>query len=208
MYNEIFNFVKEYLQQHNGEFIKSNKFPFRKRSEHTWRVFKWTQRLIENGDFDDSLDKESVLIASLFHDIGYLTDQDNSMHAENSAKIFIQYAKDNNYDETKSKFIEYLIYHHSDKDIINCESTPLELAILMEADLLDETGALSIVWDCMMEGNQAEQTFIKTYNHIKNFSLEIMSSNPMRTEIGKKYWLEKQSLTFEFIRQLEFDLDI
>lgn len=32
----------------------------------------------------------------------------------------------------------------------------------MEADLLDETGALSIVWDCMIERSKEKQTFEKT----------------------------------------------
>jgi uncharacterized protein len=76
----------------------------------------------------------------------------------------------------------------------------------MEADLLDETGALSIVWDCMMEGEAQIQTFEKTYNHIMNYSYKSLKENPMVTDKAKQYWESKQNLVKEFIEQLAFDL--
>lgn len=85
---------------------------------------------------------------------------------------------------------------------------PLELLLLMEADLLDETGALSIVWDCMSEGAQEIQSFEKTYDHIMKFSYKILKSNPMVTELGKKFWKDKQNLIELFSEQLSFDLGI
>jgi uncharacterized protein len=48
-------------------------------------------------------------------------------------------------------FVVFLVKNHSNKQLMTAKGTPLELILLMEADLLDETGALSIVWDCMME---------------------------------------------------------
>lgn len=86
------------------------------------------------------------------------------------------------------------------------EGTPLELIILMEADLLDETGPLSIVWDCMMEGAQEIQSFKKTYDHIINYSYKILNKNLMVTAKGKEYWESKQKLVHEFVMQLSYDL--
>jgi uncharacterized protein len=44
------------------------------------------------------------------------------------------------------KFVkDYLVRSHSNKELMTLSDTPLELILLMEADLLDETGALSVV---------------------------------------------------------------
>ena len=90
--------------------------------------------------------------------------------------------------------------------MLNIDGTPLELIILMEADILDETGALSIVWDCMMEGGQSEQSFVKTYKHIEAYSYKALENNPMQTEKAKEFWASKQDLMKEFLKQLAFDL--
>ena len=106
------------------------------------------------------------------------------------------------------EFISYLINNHSKKELFDDEGAPLELVLLIEADLLDETGALSIVWDCMMEGGQAEQNYIKTYKHIEEYSFKSLNRNPMKTDKAKEFWVVKQKLMREFFNQLAFDLAI
>lgn len=206
MYEEMFEYVKEILSRSNGESANIGSFPFRKRSQHIWRVYKWAERLLEEGDFDSRVDRESLLTAALFHDVGYGAEPVDTTHGEISAIIFRHYAASHNIDPLKTEFIEYLIRNHSNKEYLHCKEIPLELVLLMEADQLDETGALSIVWDCMAEGAQAEQNFAKTYQHIRNYSYKAQSENPMRTRIARKYWFDKQELTSAFVRQLELDL--
>jgi len=103
MCDKIFTDVKKYFEHNDGEATKIAHFPFRKRSEHIWRVFTWAKRLMD-------------------------------------------------------------------------------------------------------EGNQAEQSFSKTYRHIENFSLKLMQNNPMVTAKAKEYWESKQKLVKEFTQQLAFDL--
>jgi uncharacterized protein len=208
MYNEIFDDVKKYLADNDGEATKIAYFPFRKRSEHIWRVFQWAKRLIDGNAFDVAIDTDSVMIAALFHDVGYALSLDGSQHADNSAIVFNKYASEKNMDCKKQEFISYLISNHSKKSLLNVEGTPLELIILMEADILDETGALSIVWDCMMEGGQPEQSFVKTYKHIETYSYKALENNPMQTKKAKEFWAKKQDLMREFLKQLAFDLAI
>jgi uncharacterized protein len=205
MYEKIFEDIKIYLADSHGEMSKIGSFPFRKRSEHIMRVYNWAGRLMEGID-SSAVDKDAVLIAALFHDVGYAISSKGSGHAANSAAIFKEYAEKYDLTREKSEFISFLISNHSNKELMFEEGTPLELIILMEADLLDETGALSIVWDCMMEGGQDEQSFIKTYCHIKKYSGKILESNPMFTTKAKEIWREKQKLVEEFIRQLGYDL--
>lgn len=208
MYQNMYEDVKRLLADNDGIATKIYHFPFRKRSEHIWRVFQWAKRLVDESCFNVSIDKESLLVAALFHDVGYALSLEGSQHADNSAVIFNNYVSEKKLEMKNQNFISFLISNHSKKSLMNVTDTPLELIILMEADILDETGALSIVWDCMMEGGQTEQSFIKTYNHIKDYSYKTMENNPMKTNKAKEFWADKQYLMQEFIKHLAFDLAI
>jgi uncharacterized protein len=201
----MFQFVKSYLENNDGEATKTGYFPFRKRSEHIERVFMWAERLVDGVTY---INKKAVLVSAIFHDIGYAISVDMSKHAESSAVLCEQYLKENGYDIEFINFVIYLVRNHSNKELMKEGDTPLELILLMEADLLDETGALSIVWDCMMEGSQEIQTFDKTYNHIMNYSCNSLNINPMVTAKARVFWENKQNLMKEFINQLSFDLGI
>lgn len=200
MYKSMFEFVENYLSQNDNVF-----FPFRKRSEHISRVFMWAERLIPK---ETPINRDALLIAAIFHDVGYTSYLNAPGHAENSAIICEKYLNSINFDKDATNFIVYLVRNHSKKDLMTSKDIPLELLLLMEADLLDETGALSIVWDCMTEGSQEVQSFEKTYNHIIKFSGQLLKSDPMVTELGKKFWKDKQNLIELFTKQLSFDLGL
>lgn len=205
MYDKMFKFVKDYLENNEAETTKIGKFPFRKRSEHIRRVFMWAQRIVDGEAY---INKEAVLVAAIFHDIGYAISLDNSKHADDSAILCEKYLKESGYDSEFISLVAYLVRSHSNKELMTVSDTPLELILLMEADLLDETGALSVVWDCMMEGSEQIQTFDKTYNHIMNYSYKSLNVNPMVTAKSKAFWESKQNLMKEFIDQLSFDLGV
>jgi uncharacterized protein len=183
-----------------------NKHPFRRRSEHCMRVFTWAKRLIQELN-EHEIDGDAILIAALFHDVGYSISAKGTDHANNGAVIFDNYAIEQNYDCKKAEFISYLIRSHAKKELMANIETPLELIILMEADMLDETGALSIVFDCMAEGVQEQKSYNKTYKHIQKYSVRILETNPMITETAKRIWRKKQELVKEFIQQLAYDID-
>jgi uncharacterized protein len=205
-YEIIFCDVKEYLEKsgNNGSKLLT-KFPFRRRSDHIYRVYIWVNRLLEKLR-DTKIDKNALLLAALFHDIGYAISDNSKEHAENSVTIFEKKRKKMELMKENNDFVKYLIMNHSKKELMKNKDTPIELLILMEADLLDETGALSIVWDCMAEGAQEIQNFEKTYEHIKDKSCKILNTNPMITEPGKEIWKNKQRIVKEFCEQLYNDL--
>lgn len=205
MYDKMFKFVKGYLENTGGETTNIRYFAFRKRSEHIKRVFMWAERLVAD---ETDINTEAVLTAAVFHDAGYGPSIDKSKHADNSAVICEKYLTENGFDAEFIKFVVYLVKNHSNKKLMTFNDTPKELILLMEADLLDETGALSIVWDCMMEGSEQDQTFVKTFNHIMKYSGKSLNNNPMVTTKAKEFWEDKQKLTQEFIKQLSFDLGI
>lgn len=205
MYKSMIEFVKHKLELNGGEECDIGFFPFRIRSEHIRRVFLWAERLVSEIEH---INKEAVLVSAIFHDVGYGIDKDSNQHAENGAKICKDYLLEKGFSIELVDFVTYLVRNHSKKDLMSMKDTPLELIILMEADLLDETGALSIVWDCMMEGSEQVQSFEKTYEHIKKYSAKIMTTNPMVTSKAKEFWKEKQKLVTEFITHLSLDLGV
>jgi len=203
LYKEIFNEVKDYLEKYGGE--DDDRFIFRKRSEHIWRVFAWAERLAE--DCAENINREALLTAALFHDIGYRFKRVQD-HGVQGALIFKEYAEANNYEKNQREFIEYLISNHSRKDMLFDENIAMELVYLLEADILDETGALGVIWDGMVCGSGHARNYTEAYNHILKYSSNIINENPMRTAKAKKIWEDKQRLVKEFAAQLKYDLAI
>ena len=205
MFENIFREVKEYLEIYGGE-DDDRGFTFRKRSEHIWRVFVWAQRLSEGCAAN--IDRAALLTAALFHDIGY--SKSLSDHANQSALIFRDYALNKNYENNQIDFIEYLIRNHSNKAVLFSLDIPLELVLLLEADMLDETGALGIIWDAMMTGRRGAQNYKESYNLLLSHSCndDVLKQNPMRTEKAKAIWENKQKLVGEFVKQLGYDLAV
>jgi uncharacterized protein len=201
---EMFRYVEEQLN--NGDIYGTSisRFPFRKRSDHIRRVLMWAERLSEG--YPD-VNREALFTATVFHDVGYAKLLDGQKHAEISAIICEHYLTENDFDSEMIEMVTYLVRNHSHKQLMADPHTPLELILLMEADLMDESGALSIVWDCMMEGAQAIQSFEKTYEHIRKYSGRLLAENPMVTPKAKVIWESKQKLVREFINHLEYDLD-
>jgi uncharacterized protein len=206
-YKDIFEYVKLVLSDEDNNATKTQKFPFRIRSEHIWRVFIWANRIIKNEKYKN-LNKDALLTAALFHDAGYAVSPHSANHAENSEKIFREYCIKNNTIRTDEDFIAYLIKNHSNKGLMGNKDTPIELTLLMEADIMDETGAMSIVWDCMAKGMENEQSYKRTYEHINKNTYKTIGTDPMKTVEAKKYWRNKQELIKKFIEQYKYDLGI
>ncbi len=207
MYKALYNDVVALLAHHDCvSAIDGVRFPFRRRSEHTRRVFMWTQRLLDD-DYGTAIDERSLLVAALFHDVGYATAPRFAQHATDSADVFRAYATLHPPD-CDVAFAEYLIAHHSDKELLQQSDTRAELLILMQADLLDESGAMAIVWDCMAKGAESAQSFGKTYEHIRAYTSAQMQQNPMATPKAMQYWADKQRLVDDFVRHFAFDLGV
>lgn len=199
MYEKMFAYAHDFLK------TDTDSMPFRSRYEHTRRVFGWCKRLLEN---EPSVNREAVLAAAVFHDTGYAKSPDDSQHGAYSAEICEKYLSENGYPGEFINKVSHLVANHSKKQLLKEKGTSLELIVLMEADLLDETGAMSILWDCMAEGSSNVQTYEKAYHHILNYSLRRISYNPMVTGKARKFWEDKQRLTHEFIVHLMVDLGI
>lgn len=199
-YDKMFDYVFKMLNENNA--LYSKRFPFRNRFEHIKRVFNWCIKIKD----DIKCDEEVLLTAAIFHDVGYCYGKDN--HANASAKLFIDYA-------TKCEF-EYefimktadIISLHSNKELLQKQNIYDELILLLEADLLDEEGALGICWDVMQAALEPQANYTKCLQALDQHSAHILNQDFMVTPLAKKYWQEKQEIFTTFRDSLKADLFI
>lgn len=201
-YEDMFRYVKEILIKNEG--IKSLKpqLGFRNRFEHTRRVFGWAKRILPGVE---NCNEAVVLTACIFHDCGYQKNQEKD-HALLSEQYFRQYALSHQLDQQLTEQVSNLILVHSDKKRMYLEDSPIELVLLLEADLLDEEGALGLVFDLLAEGYQCPDSYAIVFNEIMIHSAHILDQDYMVTPLAKKAWHEKKILIEQFIKQLKSDL--
>lgn len=204
-YEELFAYVKEQLSaydSHGGVAKTRIKYS---RYDHTVRVYNWAMMLAE--DYIDTIDMEALQIATIFHDIGYgLNKEDMGNHAADGAVLCKEYLERIGYPQEKANFICELIARHSDKECMHSEDTPMELVLLMEADLLDDTGAHGIIMDAWIRATREDVSFEAILNHIKKYTQKQMQANPMRTGKAYEIWEDKKELTNRFVESLTVDL--
>ncbi len=199
-YEKMLEYVKEALRENDLERQEKSKHSFRSRYMHTTRVLGWCKRIED----DLECNKEVLYTSAIFHDIGYCKGQDG--HAAMSGKMFLEYAKNNNFDPEFTDKVYNIIIRHSNKMLMNDKNSPNELVILLEADLLDEEGALGLVWDLMARGAKHSISYHEAVDEIMTHSGHILNQNFMVTKTAKKYWDEKKKFVKNFIDNLKFDL--
>ena len=141
--------------------------------------------------------------AAIFHDVGRGYSKED--HAHIGALIFKEYAKNHNFSEEFTNKVYDLIDHHSDKNQIKDKNSSNELVLLLEADLLDEEGALGIVWDLMALGKMENKDYYDAMEALKH-AKHILKQDYMVTPLAKEIWEHKKELVRVFTCDLAKDL--
>lgn len=206
-YSIMIQYVKDMLQKYNNTDHTKKTVIHYDRFEHTMRVYHWMQTLYDAYPHKDQLDFDSLVIATIFHDIGYCNIDCIRNHAKIGAQYCRNYLRENFNDTYNIDFICDLIERHSDKK--NMYDIPMELVILREADLLDDTGAHGLVIDIWMETASKKHTsFEAILEHMEKYTLPLMQENPMRTDKAREIWEQKRKLTEEFVNSYRTDLQM
>jgi uncharacterized protein len=203
-YINMFEYVEKLLieyDSHGGG--PKNKINYN-RMDHIKRVYNWMLKLYEGYEDKNSIDVDSLKIATIFHDSGY-NEIERGNHALVGADICRKYLLEHDYSLEKIDFICSLIKRHSDKASL-MDDIPIELILLIEADLLDDTGAHGIVMDVWIEALNDNTTFESMLKHIESYTYKLMQNNPMRTTTAIEIWNKKTELTNEFYKQYKEDL--
>lgn len=193
-YAEVIEFVRKQTAE-NG---RPPNYPFRSRFEHTMRVYRWAIKLQSKlgGDLD------IIVLAALLHDIGW---DEVRPHGEVGAEIAVDYLDSLGVDPEKIAKIGEIVMMHSDKDTE--AELSLECRIVMDADLLDEVGAVGILWDAMATAQEDEASYKRAYYRIKNFyRINKPKIKRCKTDAGRVEYNKRMQLIEEFIFQLEKEL--
>lgn len=209
-YAGMLDFVKETLKD-DVEYTQSGKSNIAyNRYEHTLRVLNWAKKLYDLSICKEQLNYEDLMIATIFHDVGRkIAIKSGVPHAKAGIPIVREYLEKNDFERQRIEYICELVGSHSDKERMQEESIDKNLLLLMEADLLDDTGALGVVMDCMItEARRPEAKFTDCLDHIMRFTRRIQMENPMITEGARKIWDEKRRIVYEFTDSLRKDIEM
>jgi len=205
-FEEMLDYVKNKLVGAKSQGGASKTTINYDRFEHIKRVYAWMQNILTELSPEIWVNERVLRTATIFHDAGYGVYTDNKLHAEASTEICKNYLVEMGYEDKFIEEVTLLVANHSQKQFLIQNNTSIELIILMEADLLDDTGAMGIIMDSMVQARREHLDFRKVYEHIVAHTCKAMKEDPMVTEPAKRFWKEKQWLAFEFVRQLERDL--
>ena len=103
--------------------------------------------------------------------------------------------------------VSYIILNHSEKELLKTTNNH-NFIIMMEADLLDEEGALGILWDLLSAGYNETPSYYSALDELNKHSAHILSQDFMVSKTAKFYWNNKKRLVLEFIESINDDLFI
>ncbi len=207
--------LAENLSRHETVISKTKRFIRYDRFYHIKRVTAWANRICDElcsnnaVSTADAIDRECLHLASILHDVGYNAYHISENHSEAGVVLAEKFLTQEGVEKEKKEKILNLIRLHSRKDLMFLEDTPMELVVLMEADLMDDMGAAGLVMDAWINTrmNQEETSFDTIFAHMQKFTQAQQQAEPMRTEPAKRFWREKQELVQEFMRQFARDLN-
>lgn len=196
MHREIMEYVKEKIAS-NG---RTSLHPFRDRFQHTRRVYTWAERLqaLEGGDL------QVIQIAALFHDAGWDIARP---HQEVGAELAREYLTKNSYPELVIEKVVQAVANHNQRS--SEVPLPIECYIIMDADFLDEVGAITVLWDSMSTMLECEPSYFKAYERICHYFAENKAREcRLKTVSGRRFYRERLAFLENFIQHLEFELGL
>lgn len=179
---------------------RPQRYHFRDRIRHTERVLNWAKRIyeIEGGDL------EIIEMAVWLHDIGWDHIVNHALVSGKMSKVFLESIEYPH--EKKMKVLQAVTYHNSRGNDIKFN---IETQIIRDADMLDEVGATTLVWDAlstsyndMASYQMVYEKSMHYYEHLKN------SSKYMVTQTGRAFFDERLKVYKNIISELAYELNL
>lgn len=163
--------------------------------QHTLRTMKIAEKILKK----EFADKQIVMVSLLLHDLGKtMTESRHDLVGYDIAQIYL---KQTNLDENTQKRILDCILYHSAKNLKSLDLT-IEQKVVMDADILDEIGILSVVKYCLKTTrNKDMDEIIKHIEEIYN-KIEREYAH-VQTKYGKELYAQKKNRFKEIIELLK-----
>ena len=199
----MLEFVRGFIESHDPLGSKlTNRFPFRRLFGHCCRCSVWARRIA----LAEGADVEIAEVSALFHDIGKSADQTAEGHAEVGAGLCENYLTSAGYDAGKRTQIVGIVRHH-----IRHAHEPdasLEAKVESDADLLDETGAITVLWDAMACAGEESPSYEKACDRIARAYEDLKAKSPdcLHTRTARQILAGRLSCMGVFLKNLEYEL--
>jgi uncharacterized protein len=153
--------------------------------QHTLRTMKIAEKILKK----EFADRQIVMISLILHDIGKtITESRHDLVSYDIAQIYLKLT---NLPEENQKRILNCILYHSAKSIKTIKLTP-EQKVVMDADIMDEIGMLSVVKCCLKsQRNKDIEELIKQLDEIYN-KID-RESEYVQTKYGKELYSQKKN---------------
>lgn len=202
MQEKALAYARQVLAAHHMDTARPGQ-SFRTRSSHMERVCLWVERLLAQGGVEDP---RALRLAAALHDVGYVHAEEG--HGAHSARMLLAYAQAEGIDPAVAERAAFLAREHSNKaEWMKDPEAPRDLLLLMEADLLDEEGAMGLVLDCLSAGAEG-QDYLGAYARMQRYEPARLAHNPMVTPLARDLWAEKQRIIRGFMQAYAMDLGI
>ena len=199
----MISFVRDAIEAEDVHATElATRFTFRNRFHHCLRV-STIAREIARGE---EANEEVAALAGLFHDAGK---QAGKNHAAVSADLCRKYLKSIDYPSKRAKVIIDCVRHHSASIPFDDGHYPEDLAILRDADALDEVGAVGIAWTLLASGEKRPDSYYAPLGRLGEVHLASDGAShggAMRTPTGRTMMEQRRRRELEFIRHLTEEL--
>lgn len=186
---------------------------------YTLRVFETCKDLMKKSY--SKYNKEVILTAAIFHDIGKIKldteekiKEEWDKHPIYGAEITREILREQGFENEFIEQVVYLVKHHDDRpNKVQMVRTP-ELKVLQDADLLADLGIASFIRPFLYAGKNKRKT-IENVNYIKSYrpnnghiSKENLFKLNLRTSrrIASKLIREANKLNYQIYRLTESEL--
>lgn len=172
---------------------------FRDRFEHTLRVLTWARRIqpLEGGDM------KVISLAVLFHDTGW---SEEINHADVSAQLVEKFLLENRVKDPLAGRIISAVRTHNLREIPSSD-LPIENRIVMDADLLDELGITTLIWDAMSVAQRPGPGYYKVLEKSCDFYASALGrTSELKTRTGSVLYGERMDAWKQALDHLVFEL--
>lgn len=177
------------------------KYAFRDRYHHTLRVLNWARRIqsVEGGDMD------VITFAVIFHDTGW---EEGTPYTEVSAKIAKEYLQEKGVDKKIIDRVVDVTKNHNARTKSDDELS-IEEKVIMDSDLLDELGVMSVVWDAMSVMELKKPSYKKALERTQEYFKDYLNQrDAIRTQTGLKLFNQRLDVYETMIKEFAFELGL